>query len=48
MKADANDLQTNIDNLKQQLIVSFEEWYGEEFEVAEGGAGNADYNNAMK
>lgn len=27
LKGEVNDLQTNIDNLKQQLIVSFEEWY---------------------
>jgi hypothetical protein len=27
LKVEVNDIQTNIDNYKQQLIVNFEQWY---------------------
>jgi len=37
LKADVNDIQNNIDNMKQQLIVNFESWYLEEFDAALGG-----------
>jgi uncharacterized protein YlxW (UPF0749 family) len=32
LKVEVNDLQTNIDNMKQQMIYNFENWYIEEFE----------------
>jgi len=32
LKVDVQDLQLNIDNIKQQLIVRFEQWYSEHFE----------------
>ena len=35
-KVEVNDLQTNIDNMKQQLIFNFENWYLEEFEQVPG------------
>jgi len=31
-KTDVQDLQLNIDNMKQQIIVSFEQWYADNFE----------------
>ncbi len=38
LKGDVSDIQLNIDNLKQQLIVSFENWFAEEFEPPQEGA----------
>ncbi len=37
LKLEVNDIQANIDNLKQQLIGNFETWYAEEFDVGAGG-----------
>lgn len=36
-KVEVNDIQGHIDNMKQQLIVNFENWYIEEFEAGGGG-----------
>jgi kinesin family protein 6/9 len=32
LKVEVSDLRTNIDNMKQQMIYNFENWYIEEFE----------------
>jgi len=33
LKVEVNDMQMNIDNLKQSLIHNFESWYDDEFEA---------------
>ena len=38
LKVEVNDIQGHIDNMKQQLIVNFENWYLEEFEPGGEGA----------
>ena len=46
LKVEINDIQTNIDNMKQQLLYNFEQWYIEEFEQMPAGDSmmNESYN----
>ena len=51
LKVEVNDIQTNIDSMKQQLIYNFENWYAEEFEAGGGGEIQMDdsaYNQTVK
>lgn len=48
LKEEINDLQTNVDNLKQQLVLSFENWYIDEFDLIEGTLNDETYNQNMK
>ena len=34
MKSDLNSLQNNINTSKDQMIISFENWYADEFEAS--------------
>lgn len=36
LKVETNELRDKIDNMKSQLINSFEQWYSDEFEVPSG------------
>ena len=33
LKSDINSLQNNINSAKEQMIISFENWYADEFEA---------------
>ena len=48
LKGEVEDIQTNIDNYKQQLILNFEQWYAEEFEAGVTGLEEAEYNQTLK
>ena len=51
LKVEISDIETNIDNMKQQLILNFENWYAEEFEAGQGGGSahfDETYNQTMK
>jgi chromosome segregation ATPase len=49
LKGEVNDIQSNIDSLKQQLIMNFENWYGEEFDVeGEDQMDESGYNQTIK
>lgn len=37
VKTDINNLQNNINTSKEQLIIKFENWYIEEFDLAASG-----------
>lgn len=39
LKQEILDLQTNIDSMKQQLIIAFEQWYAAEFDLGKDGGG---------
>ncbi|CDW82929.1 kinesin motor domain-containing protein [Stylonychia lemnae] len=51
LKVEVNDIQSNIDSMKQQLIYNFEGWYADEFEAGGGGEIQMDdsaYNQTVK